>query len=89
MEGMRAAVIGVGAMGQHHARVYNQLSATQLVAVADANAEIGERIAHLYHTVACVDYCRLLEETRPDVVSIAVPTELHHQVALDALEAGG
>ena len=35
---LRAAVIGVGAMGQHHARVYDQMPATQLVGVADANA---------------------------------------------------
>ena len=36
---LKAAVIGVGAMGQHHARVYAQMSSTRLVAVADDNAE--------------------------------------------------
>jgi UDP-N-acetylglucosamine 3-dehydrogenase len=85
---LKAAVIGVGAMGQHHARVYDQMPATQLVGVADANAEASERIAHLHHTVACTDYRRLLDEARPEVVTVAVPTEFHHQVVLDALEAG-
>jgi UDP-N-acetylglucosamine 3-dehydrogenase len=85
---LRAAVIGVGAMGQHHARVYDQLPSTQLVGVADADAEASERIAHLHHTVACTDYRRLLDEARPEVVTVAVPTKFHHQVALDALEAG-
>jgi UDP-N-acetylglucosamine 3-dehydrogenase len=85
---LRAAVIGVGAMGQHHARVYDQMPATQLVGVADADAEAGARVARLCHTVACADYRRLLDEAQPEVVTVAVPTEFHHQVALDALEAG-
>jgi len=85
---VKSAVIGVGAMGQHHARVYSQMPLTQLVGVADTNAEDGERVAQLYHTVAYTDYHGLLDEARPDVVSVAVPTELHHPVALDALEAG-
>jgi len=85
---LKAAVIGVGAMGQHHARVYDRMPATQLVGVTDANAEVGERIAQLHHTVAYMDYRRMLDEARPEIVTVAVPTGLHHQVALDALEAG-
>ncbi len=85
---LKAAVIGVGAMGQHHARVYDQIPTAQLVGMADASAEAGGRIAQLHHTVAYTDYHRLLDETRPEVVTVAVPTEFHHQVALDALEAG-
>ena len=88
MEGLKAAVIGVGEMGQHHARLYNQISATQLVAVADGNTEVGERIARLYHTVVYTDHRKLLDKARPQVVTVAVPTEHHHRVALDALEAG-
>jgi predicted dehydrogenase len=84
---VKAAVIGVGAMGQNHARVYDQMPGTQLMGVADADAEAGERVARLHHTAAYTDYRRLLE-ARPDVVSVAVPTESHHRAALDALEAG-
>lgn len=85
---LRAAVIGVGAMGQHHARVYDQIPETQLVGVADADASVAGRIAQLHHTVACTDYRRLLDEAQPDVVTVAVPTEFHHQVVLDVLGAG-
>ncbi|MBE7555376.1 MAG: Gfo/Idh/MocA family oxidoreductase [Anaerolineales bacterium] len=85
---LKAAVIGVGAMGQHHVRIYNQLSSTRLAGVADADQEAGERIAQLYHTAAFTDYRQLLEETRPEIVTIAVPTRHHHQAALAALEAG-
>lgn len=85
---LKAAVIGVGAMGQNHARVYDQMPGVRLVGVADADAEVGARVAQLHHTVAYADYHRLLDEARPDVVSVALPTEFHHRAALDALEAG-
>ena len=85
---LKAAVIGVGAMGQHHARVYDQMQGIELIGVADANAEASGRIAQLYHTVAYTDYRRLLHKAQPEVVTVAVPTEFHHQVALDALETG-
>lgn len=85
---LRAAVIGVGAMGQHHARVYAQLPTTQLVGVADASEATGQRIAGLHHTVAYADHRALLEETQPDLVTVAVPTEYHYSAAMDALEVG-
>lgn len=85
---LRAAVIGVGAMGQHHARVYAQLPTTQLVAVADASEATGQRMAGLHHTVAFTDHRAMLEETRPDLVTVAAPTEYHYAAAMDALEAG-
>jgi len=85
---LRAAVIGVGAMGQHHARVYDQITSAELVGVADLNADACGRIARLYHTTAYTDYLSLLREAQPQVVTVSVPTEFHHRVALDALEAG-
>jgi len=85
---LKAAVVGVGAMGRNHARVYDQMPGTQLVGVADTSAEVAERVARLHHTVAHTDYRKLLEEAGPEVITVAVPTEFHHRVALDALEAG-
>ncbi len=85
---LKAAAIGVGAMGQHHARIYNQMPTTQLVGVADARVDVGERIARLHHTATFTDYRKMLDELCPDVVTVAVPTQLHYQVVLDALEAG-
>lgn len=83
---IRAAVIGVGAMGRHHARVYNELDEAELVAVADADGNRAEEIAHRYKIRPYTDYREMLERERPDVVSVAVPTQLHYQVALDVIE---
>lgn len=85
---MKAGVIGVGAMGKHHARVYNELKEVELVAVADVNAERAEEMARRYKVRAYVDYRKMLEEEELQVVSVAVPTRLHLQVAADVFERG-
>jgi len=66
---LKAAVIGVGAMGQHHACVYDQIPTVRLMGVADASAEAGGRVAQLHHTVAYTDHRKLLDEAHPQVVT--------------------
>lgn len=85
---MRVAVIGVGAMGRNHARVYNEMPNVELVAVSDTDARRADEIARLHGARAYTDYRAMLDEARPDAVTIAVPTQNHYQVTLDALEAG-
>lgn len=85
---MRVAVIGVGAMGRNHARVYNEMPDVELVAVADLNSAMAAEAARLYRARAYTDYRAMLEETQPAVVSVVVPTQAHCQVTLDVLAAG-
>jgi predicted dehydrogenase len=85
---MKTAVIGVGSMGRNHARVYNEIADAELVGVADVEADAAERVARLHGTDAYTDYREMLEETRPSAVSVVVPTQVHHSVVMDALEAG-
>jgi len=85
---LKAAVIGVGSMGQHHARVYTELKQTTLVGVADALPETAQRIGGKYGVPAYSNYRELLERERPDIVTVAAPTQEHHSVAVAALEAG-
>jgi UDP-N-acetylglucosamine 3-dehydrogenase len=85
---IRAAVIGVGAMGRNHARVYDEMLDVDLVAIADANADTVREVARLRHAPAFTSYHELLNQARPDIVSVAVPTTHHHQVVRDALDAG-
>jgi UDP-N-acetylglucosamine 3-dehydrogenase len=81
---IKVGVIGVGAMGQHHARIYSQANCT-LVGVADANPEQARAVAGKYKTDYYADYHDLLSKV--DAVSIAVPTTLHHAIAMDSLKA--
>jgi UDP-N-acetylglucosamine 3-dehydrogenase len=85
---LKAAVIGVGMMGRNHARVYAQMERTRLVAAADPDAASLEAIARTYKVKVFTDYVRMLDETEPDLVTIAVPTRLHRDVAITVMRRG-
>jgi UDP-N-acetylglucosamine 3-dehydrogenase len=85
---LKAAVIGVGMMGRNHARVYAQMEGSRLVAAADPDATVLEPIARTYQVKVYTDYVQMLDEEKPDLVSIAVPTRLHRQVAVTAMKRG-
>jgi len=87
-EHLKAAVIGVGAMGRNHARVYTEIAQAKLVGVADANPQMGQQIATKYSVPAYVDYRELLDREKPDVVTVAVPTRYHREVAETVMAAG-
>jgi UDP-N-acetylglucosamine 3-dehydrogenase len=87
-EPLRAGVIGLGSMGRNHLRAYSELDGVDVVAVADPDVEVLERAVRGRTVRPYPDYRRLLREEAPNLVSIAVPTGLHHEVALAALEAG-
>ena len=83
---LRIAVVGVGHLGKHHARILSLLPGAELVAVVDTNHARASEIAAANGTRALFDYRELLGQV--DAVTIAVPTERHLEVALPFLEAG-
>lgn len=85
---MKSAVIGVGNMGQHHARNYSEIKEAELVAVADVNPGIGEPLAKRFGCKYYQDYKELLANEEIEVVTIAVPTKYHKDVALACIEKG-
>lgn len=85
---IKAAVIGVGSMGVNHARVNWELPDVDLVGVADFDEARALSVAKKYSTRAFTDYQQLLDETKPDEVTLAVPTVYHHKIALDIIDRG-
>ena len=83
---MRAGVVGAGHMGQYHILVYAELWDVELVGLVDVDAAKVSRLAAQYDTQGFTDYRDLFGKV--DVVSIAVPTPLHFEVARDLMEAG-
>ncbi|MBE9033150.1 Gfo/Idh/MocA family oxidoreductase [filamentous cyanobacterium LEGE 11480] len=83
---IRVGVVGIGHMGQHHTRVLSRLKGVELVGVSDVSVERGLETASQYRTRFFEDYRELFKYV--DAVCIAVPTRLHHQVGLAALNAG-
>src|SRR6266545_4933182 len=82
---MKVAVIGVGSLGQHHARVYRELGA-ELIGVADESVARANEIAARHGCEATTDFRGLLK--RVDAVSVAVPTLRHFDVVRECLQAG-
>jgi predicted dehydrogenase len=81
------AVVGVGRMGRHHARIYHQLPGATLVGIVDADLERAGTLAEQYACDAFEDVESLLAAC-PQLrgVSIAVPTAVHEEVARPLLQ---
>jgi len=86
MKPIKVGVIGVGYLGNFHARKYAAMQDVELIGVADTNPDRAREIAGQCSTRAFTDYRTLLAEV--DAVSIAVPTVSHHEVAAACLEMG-
>ena len=88
MDLKRVGVIGVGHLGQHHARVYTELLGAQLIGVVDQDESramaIGEGLGVPWFT----DADDFLDSAHPDAVSGVVPTSLHFEIAKKALSRG-
>ena len=83
---LRVGVVGVGHLGQHHARVFAGVPGVELVGVADLRPEQARAVADRTGTTAFADYREFLGQI--DAVSVAVPTCLHREVAGAFLEEG-
>ncbi|MFA5891132.1 MAG: Gfo/Idh/MocA family oxidoreductase [Actinomycetota bacterium] len=88
MSTLRTAVLGLGVMGRHHVRVWQEIPGVQLVAVGDIDAEAVERATRGRTFAGYTEFERLFEESQPDAISIAVPTSFHEQIAVAAMERG-
>jgi predicted dehydrogenase len=80
------AVIGVGHLGQHHARLLASIEGVELVGVCDTNRSRADDIAAKFGGQSFGDVRDLV--SRVDAVTIAVPTVSHLGIALPFLEAG-
>jgi predicted dehydrogenase len=80
------AVVGVGHLGRHHARLWAGNSGARLVAVADVDAGRAREIAAAHGCDAVADARQLVG--RIGAASVAVPTAAHREVAVPLLEAG-
>lgn len=88
MSATKVGVIGVGAMGRNHARVYSELPDVELVGVADVFASNASQASRRYGGADYTDYRKMLDEQRPQAVSVAVPTGDHLEVALEVAQRG-
>jgi len=87
---LKGCVIGLGTMGSNHARVLYELqeeTKIKLIGVADIKEDRTKEIAKKYSIDWFTDYEKLLKR-KPDFAIVTVPTELHREVALAAINHG-
>ncbi len=81
-------VIGVGAWGKNHARVFSELEQSELIALADRDQNRVKQFAEKYDATPYTDVSKLLGREDIDAVTICTPTVTHADLALQATEAG-
>ena len=86
MKKLKVAVIGAGAMGKSHIRIYSEIENVELVAICDKDERTAREIAGKYKTKVFMDYNTIDENL--DAVSICVPTKFHKEVALFFINKG-
>jgi predicted dehydrogenase len=79
MTSLRTAVIGAGKMGRIHAKVYNQMPDSELVAIVDMDQTRARHLAEKYGCGAFSDCRAVLDKV--DAVTIATPTVTHYALA--------
>lgn len=84
MGDLRAGLIGIGAMGRHHARVLREMPGVQLVAIADAGGD-AHGVAAPLDVLPDVE---ALIAVGIDIAVVAVPTAFHEAAALALARAG-
>lgn len=88
MKTLNVGVVGVGAMGHNHVRVYTRLKNANLLAVSDLMKGTLAEVSKKYNTVGFVDYDNILKMPEIDAVSVCVPTTYHYEVVMSAIEQG-
>lgn len=83
---LKAAVIGAGAFGRHHAAKYRAIDGVELVAVADPSAAARKAMSDLHSVAVTANWRDLLGKV--DLVTVATPAVTHAEIVRAFLNAG-
>ena len=83
---LRAGVIGVGALGRHHARLYKQNEKVKTVGIFDVNRETAEAVGREFDIPVFDDWKKLADSC--DLLSVAVPAIYHEECTIPLLNMG-
>jgi predicted dehydrogenase len=86
MDKIRVGVVGIGAWGKHHARVYASLPDAVLTGVVDIHPGRAEAVAESLGTEAFLTHTDLFGKV--DAVSVAAPTTVHAEIGEQFLKHG-
>lgn len=84
---IKVAIVGCGTMGNVHAKGYANIKNAKVTAVCDIRKEKGMAISELLDAKYYESYDEMLKED-VDIVDICLPTYMHKEFALKAMELG-
>ncbi|MFW9992796.1 MAG: Gfo/Idh/MocA family protein, partial [Candidatus Odinarchaeota archaeon] len=82
--GKKISLVGLGRMGEFHARVLARLGS--LSCVVDKRPDIAAKKGEAYGVPYYTDVAEMLDKEEPDGVVVAVPTQFHEQVMFEIME---
>ena len=86
---IRIGLIGAGQRGQHHLEDYQRIPGAEIVAIADIDESLAQRVAAKFKIPDIyTDYQKLLQRDDLEAVDICLHNNLHRPVAVAAMEAG-
>jgi predicted dehydrogenase len=85
---LSVCVVGVGFMGQMHARTISESESARLAAVVDLNVEVGQSVARQYGAKHYSDIADALADPGIDAYIVALPDRRHVDASCALLEAG-
>ncbi len=88
MNPLKLGLIGYGYWGPNLARNFNEIPASELVAVADLKEERLQKAHSLYPSVTTTKNYPDLFDLGLDAVVVSTPPALHHPIARECLERG-
>ena len=88
MKTLRVGVIGLGFIGNLHARILSEIPNAELICVSDIQAEISKSYASKFNCQGYTDYQEMIEKNQLDAVTITLPDQFHEEAAVFCLEKG-
>ena len=86
---IRIGLVGAGQRGQQHLDSYQQVPGAEIVAIADIDEGLAQRVATRYKIPhVYTDYRGLLQRDDLEAVDICLHNNLHRPVTVAAMEAG-
>ena len=83
---VKIGVVGCGIMAERHLNAYLKMDGVKVVAVCDINFELAKYIGGKYRAIPYQNYEDLIKDENINAIDVCVPTILHHNVVLNALE---
>ncbi|MCB2412150.1 Gfo/Idh/MocA family oxidoreductase [Demequina sp. TTPB684] len=87
-EALRIAVVGAGGWGAQHARIVSRRRDTELVGIVGRDPDRTAARAAAFDTTPFTDIDTMLEQARPDLVTVCLPNEAHYEPTLHLLQRG-